>query len=107
MQVWKKYDPDGIPYKGYVFNVDNQPYTTQIKEQIYLQEGMTVLLGIIPNSSNEVIAGYCLKEGYTWGENSGKLKKKLNHLKNIIFWKVPFWRNKNQPPDQFIWTEVH
>lgn len=30
----KKYDADGIPYKDYVIIVDNQQYTTQIKEQI-------------------------------------------------------------------------
>ena len=73
----KKYDRDGISYKDYVINVNNQQYTTQIKEQIYLQAGMTVLLAIKPDSANEVMAGYCLKEGYTWGENAGKLKKEV------------------------------
>ena len=73
----KKYDRDGISYKDYVINVNNQQYTTQIKEQIYLQVGMTVLLAIKPDSANEVMAGYCLKEGYTWGENAGKLKKEV------------------------------
>ncbi len=86
----KKFDRDGISYKDYVITVNNQQYTTQIKEQIYLQNGMTVILGIKPGSSNEVIAGYCLKEGYTWGENPGKLKKgvgpteKYNFLEGTI-----------------------
>ena len=46
---------------------------------------MTILLGIKPNSSNEVIAGYCLKEGYTWGENPGKLKKEVEPFEKYNF----------------------
>ncbi len=81
----KKYDADGIPYKDYFIIVDNQKYTTQIKEQIYLEEGMTVVLDIKPNSANEVIAGYCLKEGYTWGKNPGKLKTEISRFEKYNF----------------------
>ncbi len=70
----KKYDRDGNPYKDYMLIVDNQKYTTQVKEQIYLQDGMTVVLNLKPGSANEVTAGYCVKEGYGWGEHAKGLK---------------------------------
>ena len=81
----KKYDGDGIPYKDYVILVNNLEYTAQIKEQIYLQEGMTVVMDIKPNSANEVISGYCLKEGYTWGKNTGTLKNKVSRFEKYDF----------------------
>ena len=74
----KKYDTDGIPYKDYVIVIDNQKYTAKIKEQIYLDEGMTVLMEIKPNSINEVNSGYCLKEGYSWGSNGKDIKNEIS-----------------------------
>ena len=81
----KKYDGDGIPYKDYVIIINNQQYTAQIKEQIYLDKGMTVLMGMKPNSANEIISGYCLKEGYTWGSNTGNLKKQISRFEKYDF----------------------
>ena len=81
----KKYDGDGIPYKDYVITIDNQEYTAQIKEQIYLEEGMKVLLDIKPGAANEVIAGYCLKEGYKWGKNTGDLKNEISRSEKYDF----------------------
>jgi hypothetical protein len=73
----KKYDGNGNPYKDYTIIVGNQEYTTQTKEDIYLQDGMNVIMEIKPGSTHEVITGYCIKEGYGWGQH-------LDHLKNKI-----------------------
>lgn len=85
----KKYARDGVAYKNYVIIVNNQKYTAPVNEQIYLQEGMTVLLDINPNSANEVIAGYCLKEDYTWGKNPGKLKNEVAQSEKYNFLEGP------------------
>lgn len=81
----KKYDGDGVAYKDYVIVIDGQKYTAQIKEQIYLDQGMNVLMDIKPNSANEVVSGYCLKEGYTWGKNGGNLKNEVSSFEKFDF----------------------
>ena len=81
----EKYDRDGIPYKDYIIIIDSQKYTAQIKEQVYLNEGMTVLMEIKPNAANEVISGYCLKEGYTWGKTRGDLKNEISRFEKYDF----------------------
>jgi len=64
----KKYDADGIPYKDYELYVNNLKYTARIKEDIYLENGMMVLLDVNPGSVNKVLAG-----GY---KHAGWLKNK-------------------------------
>ena len=75
-----KYDLDGIKYKDYVFTVDKKIYTTHIKEKIYLERGMEVVLSIKPGTANEVVAGYCLKEDYTWGPKANALRNQTSQF---------------------------
>jgi hypothetical protein len=80
-----KYDLNGVSFKDYILIIENQKYTAQVKESIYLQDGMTVVLEINPNSKNEVISGLCIKEGYRWGPNPGKLKKEISPFEKYGF----------------------
>ena len=80
-----EYDTDGISYKDYVIIVDNKKYKAQIKGEIYLNEGMTVIMDIKPGTANEIIAGYCLKEGYSWGKTAGQLKKESSSTEKYEF----------------------
>jgi hypothetical protein len=80
-----KYDINGIACKDYVLTIDDQKYTTRIKEGIYLQEGMTVVLQINPGSPAEAIAGFCIKEGYLWGQRPKSLKKEAAQFEKYDF----------------------
>lgn len=80
-----KYDLDGIPYKDYIFYINSQQFIARIKENIYLSDGMSVVLDIKPGSLNEVIAGYCIKEGYTWGEHANTLKSEVSQFEKYNF----------------------
>lgn len=79
----EKYDNEGDAYKDYVLIVDNQKYTAQIKERIYLQEGMKLILST--DADNKVISGYCINEDYGWGANAKNLKSKIDSTEKYTF----------------------
>ena len=81
----KRYDRDGVPYKDYTFEVNDHKYTAQIKEDIYLGDGMKVLMSIKPGSTSEVLAGYCIKEGYSWGKDAKHLKAEVSQFEKYNF----------------------
>jgi hypothetical protein len=80
-----KYDPDGNAFKDYVFKIGKQQYTAQVKADFYLQEEMTVSLELKPGSASEVVSGYCIKEGYAWGEDASRLKKTISRDEKYDF----------------------
>lgn len=80
-----KYDINGIACKDYVLTIGGQKYTTRIKEDIYLQEDMTVVLQINPGSPAEAVAGFCIKEGYLWGQKPKSLKKEAARFEKYDF----------------------
>jgi hypothetical protein len=81
----KKYDLNGIEFRDYVLTIDGMKYRTQIKEPIYLQNGMKIILQVKSDSVNEAIAGYCVKEGYSWGRDGGNLKNMAAHSEKYDF----------------------
>lgn len=79
----EKYDEEGDAFRDYILTVDNQKFSTKVKERIYLQEGMKVIMNA--DADNKVISGYCINEDYGWGENPKNLKSKIDSTEKYVF----------------------